>query len=106
MRGCTIKEAAKIAGYSTAREGESGRSIASKTLRLPYVRGYLHEPVRLEMDTVSTAALRKMIDLLDANSEHVQLDAAKPLLDGAGHTKPNGGIHVDRGELIVNPNLG
>ena len=58
------------------------------------------------MDTVSTAALRNMIDLLDANNEHVQLDAAKPLLDRAGHTKPNRGIHVGRGELIVNINLG
>lgn len=47
-----------------------------------------------------------MIDLLDANSEHAQLDASKPLLDRAGHTKPNRGVHVDGGELIVNNNLG
>ena len=47
-----------------------------------------------------------MVGLLDANSEHVQLDAAKQLLDRAGHTKPNKGVHVNSNELNININLG
>jgi phage terminase small subunit len=105
-RSCTIKEAAKIAGYSKALDGESGRAIASKKLRLPHVREYLRERMRIEIDTVATAALQKMVGLLDADSEHVQLDAAKQLLDRAGHTKPSRGIHVNTAELNVHINLG
>ena len=40
--GCTITEASRKAGYS---RGESGRVVASRTLRLPKVQAYLQQEV-------------------------------------------------------------
>ena len=39
--GCSIKEAAKRAGYSSNGSEEAGRITASRTLRLPKVQQYM-----------------------------------------------------------------
>ena len=87
MAGCSVKEAARKAGYSLGANGESGRVAASKTLRLPHVRQYMQEQMMASFGMASPPAFRRMLFLLEnAESEHVQIEAAKQILDRAGYT--------------------
>ena len=91
--GCTLREAAKEAGYA---DGESGRVSASRTIRLPHVQQYMMQRVTEQLGMNATTAAAKVMQLATgARSEHVQLEAAKDILDRAGF-KP-----IDRSQVQV-----
>ena len=91
--GCTLREAAREAGYA---DGESGRVSASRTIRLPHVQQYMMQRVTEQLGLNATAAAAKVMTLATgARSEHVQLEAAKDILDRAGF-KP-----IDRAQVQV-----
>jgi phage terminase small subunit len=83
---CTIKEAAKQAGYSGGSGGEAGRVTASKTLRLPKVQAYMYQCVTESIGMGSVDAARTLRQLLDSRSDYVRLEASKDLLDRSGFT--------------------
>jgi hypothetical protein len=86
--GCSIKDAAKAAGYSQSGGGETGRVSGSKAMRLPHVRAYMRDQMHEAFGSLAPLALRRLVTLLDAESEHVQMEASKQLLDRAGYGKP------------------
>ena len=91
--GCSVKEAAQAAGYA---EGESGRVSASKTIRLPHVQQYMMQRIQEQLGLNATMAAARVMTLAQgARSEHVQLEAAKDILDRAGF-KP-----IDRSQVQV-----
>ena len=91
--GCSIKDAASIAGYAV---GESGRVTATKTMKLPHVQQYMMERMNEEFGLSATIAARQLRTLVvNAKSEYVQLEASKDLLDRAGY-KP-----IDRSQVQV-----
>jgi phage terminase small subunit len=91
--GCSIRQAATAAGYA---EGESGRVSASKTIRLPHVQQYMMSRIQDQLGLNATIAASKVMNLAQgARSEHVQLEAAKDILDRAGF-KP-----IDRAQVQV-----
>ena len=57
---CSIKEAARVAGYA---EGESGRVSASKALQQPHVQSYLLQRVADSLGMHATTAAQKLIHL-------------------------------------------
>jgi hypothetical protein len=84
--GCTITEAARIAGYSGGSGTDGARVTASRTLRLPHVAAYLRRQMqdafRLEAPR-ALATLRRLHTM--GASEYVQYHAAATLLDRAGY---------------------
>jgi len=91
--GCTLREAAKEAGYAN---GESGRVTASKTIRLPHVQSYMMQRVNEQLGMNATVAAARVMNLATgARSEYVQLEASKDILDRAGF-KP-----IDRSQVQV-----
>lgn len=91
--GCSISQAAVAAGYA---QGESGRVSASKTLRLPHIQQYMMSRIQDQLGLNATMAASKVMTLAQgARSEHVQLEAAKDILDRAGF-KP-----IDRAQVQV-----
>jgi len=91
--GCSIKDAAPLAGYAV---GESGRVTATKTMKLPHVQQYMMERMNEEFGLSATIAARQLRTLASgAKSEYVQLEASKDLLDRAGY-KP-----IDRSQVQV-----
>ena len=84
--GCSITEAARLAGYA---DGESGRVTASKALRLPHVQMYMMERIGETLGLNTTVASAKLVQLAKgAKSEYVQLEASKDILDRAGYKAP------------------
>ena len=80
--GCSITEAAGLAGYAS---GDSGRVTASKALRLPHVQAYMMQSIAESMGVSATIAAAKLVQLSrGAKSEYVQLEASKDILDRAG----------------------
>lgn len=105
--GGTIKDAALAAGYSQGHGGESGRVVASKTLRLPHVQEYMRQQIMMSFGMASPKAFKRMVDLVDhANSEHVQLEASKEILNRGGFAPPKAGINLQTGEVSINIDLG
>ena len=91
--GCSIRQAAADAGYA---DGESGRVSASKTIRLPHVQQYMMQRIQEQLGLNATMAAARVMTLAQgARSEHVQLEAAKDILDRAGF-KP-----IDRSQVQV-----
>ena len=91
--GCSISQAAVVAGYA---KGESGRVSASKSLRLPHIQQYMMMRIQDQLGLNATMAASKVMNLAKgARSEHVQLEAAKDILDRAGF-KP-----IDRAQVQV-----
>ena len=91
--GCSIRQAAADAGYA---DGESGRVSASKTIRLPHVQQYMMLRIQEQLGLNATMAAARVMTLAQgARSEHVQLEAAKDILDRAGF-KP-----IDRSQVQV-----
>jgi len=91
--GCTIKQAAEMAGYAV---GESGRVTASKALKLAHVQQYMMRRMNEEFSLSATLAASTVRRLAGgAKSEYVQLEASKDLLDRAGY-KP-----IDRSQVQV-----
>ncbi|MBC8520017.1 MAG: terminase small subunit [Gammaproteobacteria bacterium] len=105
--GGTIKDAALTAGYSQGHGGESGRVVASKTLRLPHVQEYMRQQMMMSFGMASPKAFNRIVHLLDhANSEHVQLEASKEILNRGGFAPPKSGISLHTGEVSINIDLG
>ena len=91
--GCSIRQAAADAGYA---DGESGRVSASKTIRLPHLQQYMMQRIQEQLGLNATMAAARVMTLAQgARSEHVQLEAAKDILDRAGF-KP-----IDRSQVQV-----
>ena len=91
--GCTIKQAASLAGYA---DGESGRVTASKALKLAHVQQYMMRRMNEEFGLSATLAAGTVRRLaMGAKSEYVQLEASRDLLDRAGY-KP-----IDRSQVQV-----
>ena len=101
--GCTITEAAKLAGYA---EGDSGRVTASKALRLPHVQAYMMQRVGETLGVNATIAASKLLKLAQgAKSEYVQLEASKDILDRAGFKAPDKHQHLVAGDIRVSIDL-
>src|SRR5215472_9158180 len=102
--GCTITEAARIAGYSGGSGTDGARVTASRTLRLPHVAAYLRRQMqdafRLEAPR-ALATLRRLHTL--GASEYVQYHAAVSLLDRAGYLQLD--QPTQQQGLIVNINI-
>jgi hypothetical protein len=77
----------------------------SEALRKPHVRVFVERRTR---ETISNGTLRasaRLVELLDASSEHVSLDASKHMLALNGHQPPSGpttlvNINVKAGWVI------
>ena len=103
MTGCSITEASQKVGYA---KGESGRVVASKTLRLPHVQRYMMERIVNTIGLGAVSASRKMVELSNgARSEYVQLEASKDILDRAGIRVPDRVQHEVAGEVKINIDL-
>jgi len=101
--GCSIKEAAGMAGYA---KGEAGRVTASKALRLPHVQAYMMQRIGETMGVSATVAASKLVQLATgAKSEYVQLEASKDILDRAGFKAPERHMHLHAGDISVNIDL-
>jgi len=101
--GKSIKECAELVGYA---KGESGRVVASRTLRLPHVQRYMMELVANTVGLGAVSASRKLVELSsDAKSEYVQLEASRDLLDRAGIRAPERIQHDITGDIKINIDL-
>jgi len=98
----TVTKAGEIAGYAS---GESARTSASRTLRLPHVQAYLFQRVaeRVGLGAVGAAHVLSRLSL-SAKSEYVQLEASKDLLDRAGFKAPDKVQHTH--DVSINIDLG
>jgi hypothetical protein len=56
----------------------------SEALRKPHVQGFIERTMRQNLANGALRASNRLVDLLDASSEHVQFDASKHLLGIAG----------------------
>lgn len=101
--GCTITKASEIAGYS---KGESGRVIASRTLRIPKVQEYYRQQVAEIGLLGSLPAVKTLVRLTtEAKSEYVQMESAKDLLDRGGFKAPDKVQHSVGGNLTIKIDL-
>ncbi len=101
--GCSITEASQKVGYA---KGESGRVVASRTLRLPHVQRYMMERVANTIGLGAVQASQKLIQLSgEAKSEYVQLEASRDLLDRAGVRAPERIQHDVTGDIKINIDL-
>ena len=99
----TVSKAAEIAGYA---KGESGRVVASKTLRLPHVQEYMMQQVGQHLALSSISSVKRLRHLVDhARSEYVQLEASKDILDRVGFKQPDKVRHTLDGDISVKIDL-
>jgi len=104
--GCSIKEAAKKAGYSSNGSEEAGRITASRTLRLPKVQQYMTSRIADTLGLGAVSASRKLIELSgNARSEYVQLEASRDILDRVGMRVPDRVKHSIEGDIKINIDL-
>ena len=100
---CSVSEAAKLAGYGGKTPGVQGY----QTLKKPHVASYMYEQVKQSFGLSSIVASRKLLHLSqNANSEYVQMESAKDILDRAGHKAPDKHQHQIVGDFKVNIDLG
>ena len=70
--GCSIKDAAEKAGYSSKGSSEAGRVSASRTLRLPKVQSYMQSRIAQTLGLGAVSASKRLIELSSgARSEYV-----------------------------------
>ena len=99
----TVSKASEIAGYA---KGESGRVVASKTLRLPHVQEYMMQQVGQHLALSSISSVKRLRHLVDhARSEYVQLEASKDILDRVGFKQPDKVRHTLDGDISVKIDL-
>jgi len=104
--GCSIKEAAKKAGYSSNGSEEAGRITASRTLRLTKVQQYMTSRIADTLGLGAVSASRKLIELSgNARSEYVQLEASRDILDRVGMRVPDKVKHSIEGDIKINIDL-
>jgi Phage terminase, small subunit len=100
--GCSIKEAAEKAGYSTKGSKEAGRVSASRTLRLPKVQQYMQQRVAQTLGLGAVSASKRLIELsTGARSEYVQLEASRDILDRVGLKAPDRISHNIQGDIKI-----
>ena len=105
-KGCSIKEAAEIAGYSTKGSPEAGRVSASRTLRLPKVQSYMQSRIAQTLGLGAVSASKRLLDLSSgARSEYVQLEASRDILDRVGLRAPDRVAHNIQGDIKINIDL-
>ena len=103
-KGCTLKQAAPLAGYA---EGESGRVTACRTMKLPHVQQYMMQRMNEEFGLAATLAAGTVRRLaVGAKSEYVQLEASKDLLDRAGYKPIDRSLVQVAGDIRVSIDLG
>jgi len=101
-KNCTITDAAKEIGY----KGNSARVNASKILHRPEVQEYYLQQVRNKIGYSSHKALNSVLRLSNsAQSEYVQLEASKDLLDRAGFKPAEKNQHIVSGDFSINIDL-
>ena len=101
--GCSIAEASQKVGYA---KGESGRVVASRTLRLPHVQRYMVERVANTIGLGAVTASKKLVELSNgAKTEYVQLEASRDILDRAGIRAPDKVQHDIQGDIKINIDL-
>lgn len=86
-KGVTQREAAKRAGISEFH--------LSRELRKPQIQVFIAQKAR---ETIGTGALRasmRVVELMDANSEHVSLDASKHVLAIEGIKPVESGTNIN-----------
>jgi phage terminase small subunit len=104
--GCSITEAAKTAGYSTAISKDSARVSASRTLRLPKVQQYMQQRIAQTLGLGAVSASKRLIELsTGARSEYVQLEASRDILDRVGLRTPDKVSHNIQGDIKINIDL-
>lgn len=104
--GCSIKEGAKIAGYSSKGSEEAGRVSASRTLRLPKVQSYMQRSIANTLGLGAVSASKRLIELSSgARSEYVQLEASRDILDRVGLRAPDKVAHNIQGDIKINIDL-
>ena len=104
--GCSIKEAAEKAGYSSKGKGDAARVSASRTLRLPKVQSYMQSRIAQTLGLGAVSASRKLIELSNgARSEYVQLEASRDILDRVGLRAPDKVAHNIQGDIKINIDL-
>jgi len=101
--GCSIKDAAEKAGYSTKGSKEAGRVSASRTLRLPKVQQYMQSRIAQTLGLGAVSASKRLIELsTSARSEYVQLEASRDILDRVGLRAPDKVAHNIQGDIKIN----
>ena len=104
--GCSIKDAAEKAGYSTNVSKEAGRISASRTLRLPKVQTYMQQVIAQSLGLGAVSASKRLIELSSgARSEYVQLEASRDILDRVGMRAPDKVAHNIQGDIKINIDL-
>ena len=104
--GCSIKDAAEKAGYSTNGSKEAGRISASRTLRLPKVQTYMQQVIAQSLGLGAVSASKRLIELSSgARSEYVQLEASRDTLDRVGLRAPDKVAHNIQGDIKINIDL-
>jgi len=100
--GCSVDEASKAAGY----KGKTPAVQGYATLKKPHVAEYIHRQIKESFGLNSIQALRTLTRLsMTANSEYVQMESAKDILDRAGHKAPDKHQHQIVGDFKVNIDL-
>ena len=104
--GCSIKEAAEKAGYSSKGSKEAARVSASRTLRLPKVQSYMQQQIARTLGLGAVSASKRLIELsTGARSEYVQLEASRDILDRVGLKAPDKIAHNLQGDIKINIDL-
>ena len=104
--GCSIKEAAEKAGYSSKGSKEAARVSASRTLRLPKVQSYMQQRIAQTLGLGAVSASKRLIELsTGARSEYVQLEASRDILDRVGLKAPDKIAHNLQGDIKINIDL-
>jgi len=100
---CSIEEASKQAGYKVSSAREQG----SATLRKPHVAEYMYQQIQQSFGINSLSAIHTLNKLATkANSEYVQMESAKDILDRAGFKAPDKHQHQMVGDFKVHIDLG
>ena len=101
--GKSITECSQLVGYA---KGESGRVVASRTLRLPHVQRYMMERIANTIGLGAVTASKRLVELSkDAKSEYVQLEASRDILDRAGIRAPDTVQHHVQGDIKISIDL-
>ena len=101
--GCSVEEASRLAGYKGKTPGVQGYATLKKT----HVAEYMHQQIKESFGINSIKAVQTLTRLSqNANSEYVQMESAKDILDRAGHKAPDKHQHQIIGDFKVNIDLG
>ncbi len=99
--GGDVRKAAKNAGYTD----KSALSIGYQMLRLPHVIEAYKELIWHKLATSAASSVNTINSLaVNAQSEYVQLNAAKDVLDRLGYKQQD--VHTNVGKVVVSFDFG